>query len=60
MDKEYDPSAGITLYFDFAMGISERLATDLEVRKARVIYGLYEVSMTLELRLGIILSCTLT
>jgi len=40
----YDPDASFMLLVDFAMGLPQKMVSGADVKKARLVYGLYEVS----------------
>lgn len=42
----YDASSGFTVHLDFALGLPDRLQSGQDTRKARIVYGLYEVRRT--------------
>lgn len=44
MPEPYDPEQGFIVHLDYALGLPDRLQSGAETRKARLVYGLYEVS----------------
>lgn len=43
MPEPYDPEQGFIVHLDYALGLPDRLQSGAETRKARLVYGLYEV-----------------
>ena len=40
----YNPEEGLVFLADFALGLPEKLQSGGDARKARLVYGMYEVS----------------
>lgn len=42
--QPYDPDSGFIIFADFAFGLPQKLQSGADTKKARLVYGMYQVS----------------